>query len=73
MIVATPAGAATTFFTTFEDVPGGPTEADPLACVMQAQGWTAGPNRIELQRGSTGPADPPGGAVYAELDVVENS
>jgi hypothetical protein len=72
------AHASTTFFSTFENVPGGPS-AGGYTTVSMADGWTGGGylgvdnNGIELQNNAAGAPAPDGGSVFVELDTYANS
>ena len=73
-IAATPASAALVFTSTFENVPGGPTNGT-FANVLTADGWTAADasHPIELQNHVAGNPAPTGGNVFVELDSSQNS
>jgi hypothetical protein len=72
---ASPAVAATpVFFSGFENLPNGPAP-NTFVIVNEADGWTGGPNGIELQNRVAGSPsiDPNGGDVFVELDTTANS
>lgn len=60
------------FDSTFENVPGGPS-AGGYTTVATADGWTGGPNGIELQNNVAGAPAANGGSVFVELDTFANS
>ena len=73
-LAATPASAAVVFSSTFENVPGGPTNGN-FANVLTADGWTATDSNhpIELQNHAAGNPAPNGGNIFVELDSSRNS
>ena len=71
-LVAGSANAAPLFYSTFENVDGGPSFG-AYTNVGTADGWTGGEFGIELQNHVAGDPAPTGGNVFVELDSTANS